>query len=169
MPGIEGIAGRLDAGDQRLLVAVRLRRSRGLGGFLFVEDGPVVRAHGRGLRRLATRDLAEMAQMGQAVAVGMDRPGAGHVDGDEAVDPTRPQRIQCGRVAADLLGHRQYVEAEPARLGAHQLRILGHRIEVEQVGAGGHAAGLVKLNRGFEERPIPGAQRLQKHRPSPPL
>ena len=109
-----------------------------------------------------------MAEMGQAVAVGMDRPGAGHVDGDEAVDPTRPQRIERRRVAADLLGHRQYVEAEPAGLGAHQLRILGHRIEVEQVGAGGHAAGLVKRNRRFEERPIPGAQRFQKHRPSPP-
>ena len=166
--GIEGIAGRLDAGDQRLLVALGARRLRGLGSFLFVEDGPVVRAHGRGLRRLVTRDLTEMAEMGQAVTVGMDRPGAGHVDGNETVDPARLERIERRRVAADLLGHRQHVEAEPARLGAHQLRILGHRIEVEQVGAGGHAAGLVKLNRGFEERPVPGLQRLQKHRPLPP-
>ena len=99
----------------------------------------------------------------------MDRAGAGHVDGDEAADPARLERIERGGIAADLLGHRQHVQAEPFGLRAHQTRVPGHRVEVEQVGAGGHAAGLVKRNGGFEKRPVAGLQRLQKHRPSPPL
>ena len=154
--GIEGIARRLDARDQRLLVAVRVRCRRGLPGLLLVEDGPVVGAHGSGLRRLVTRDLGEVADVRDAVAAGVDRPGAGHVDGDEALDPARTERIERRRAAADLLGHREHVEAEPLGLGAHRSRVLGHRVEIEQVGAGGHPASPVKRNRGFEERPVSG-------------
>ena len=92
--------------------------------------------------------------------------GASHVDGDEAVDPARLERIERRRVAADLLGHRQHVEAEPARLGAHQARVLGHRIEVEQVGAGRHPARLVQRDGRFEKRPVAVLQCFQEHRPS---
>ena len=72
-----------------------------------------------------------MADVGELVIVVSDRPGTGHIDGNEPIDAAFLQGVQRRRITAELLGHGEYSEAKAPRLVAHDSGVRQHRVEVE--------------------------------------
>jgi hypothetical protein len=104
---IESVLWREDAGQEGLLIALGFGRFGGFGRFLGAEDGPEFRSHGRRSGRLGSRDLAQVADVGELVIMGPDRPSAGHIHGNETIDAAFLQGVQRRWIATQTFSRRR--------------------------------------------------------------
>ena len=154
MARIEAVAGRKNAREQRLAMGFRAGGSRCFRRFLGTEHGPICGPHARGMCRLVARDLAQMTDVAERMAVAVHRAGTGHVDGHETLDAARLDGIERERIAADLFGHGEDIEAQARGLRTHEAGVRGNPVQIKHIGVRRNFARLVQRDRGLDERPV---------------
>lgn len=154
----------MNTGQKILNVARLFGRSRGLGGFGVVKDGPVIGAEtlccGVGFELCY---LLKVAQMANAKSGIMGGTCAGHVDRDRSINPAAHDSMGEGACPADLLGHGKDFKAMFVGLGLKRACIGLNRIKIKDIGVGWHSAFAVKRHGGFDEFRITTAQDIKKH------
>ena len=162
----EPIAGPDDAQQHLLDDAGGAGRRAHRGGLLDAEDRDVVGRERERLRQLVPGHLDDVPDVADAKPVAMQPARLGHLDRDDAVHAVGGDRLRDQRVAAELLRHLPADQAPlPGRV-RHQPRIGAHRVDVDDVAAGGHASlGMQSRGRGDNCRVAP-PRRCEEHQPT---
>ena len=141
---VEAVTGGDDADEHRLGPPELAARGRRLTGLDLAEHGPVAGIQRRRRPSSVARQLYEVTDVPDGEPACRRGDGALQIDADRLGDPAGGDRPAHVRVAAELLGHREHGEAEPARLVVDARGVALHGVGIDDEAVGREIARLVQ-------------------------